>query len=70
MHTAQNNFQETKDEPTDFIALMKEKVASVDPDDILNMEQTLIPFLYHSMRMFEKKGLKMINVRSLTTDTK
>jgi len=40
---------------TGFIALMKTKVTSVDPEDILNMDQTLIPFSYHSMRTLEKK---------------
>jgi len=49
---------------------MKEKVASVDPEDILNMNQTPIPFLYHSTRTLEKKGSKMINVQSSTMDTK
>jgi hypothetical protein len=66
----QKNFQETKDESPDFIALVKEKVASVDPDDILNMDQTPIPFSYHSTRTLEKKVSKTINVWSLTTNTK
>jgi hypothetical protein len=48
---------------------MKEKVTSVDPEDILNMDQTPIPFSYHSMRTLDKKGSKTINVRSSTTDT-
>ena len=49
---------------------MKEKVASVNPEDILNMDQTLILFSYHSTRTLEKKGLKMINVQASTMDTK
>ena len=49
---------------------MKEKVVSVNPDDILNMDQTPILFSYHSTRMLEKKGSKVINVQSLTTYTK
>jgi hypothetical protein len=40
---------------------MKTKVASVDPEDILNMDQTPIRFLYDSMRTLEKKGSKTIN---------
>jgi len=56
--TAQKNFQETKDESMDFIALMKEKVASVDLEDILNMDQTPIPFLYHSIKTLQKRVQK------------
>jgi len=54
----------------DFITLMKEKVAQVNPEDILNMDQTPIPFLFHTTRTLEKKGLKTVNVRASTTDTK
>ena len=49
---------------------MKEKITSVDPEDILNMDQTPITFLYHSIRTLEMKCSKTINVRSSTTDTK
>ena len=69
-HTAQKNFQETKDESVDFIALMKEKVAGVNPEDILNMDQTPIPYSFHTTRTLEKKGSKTVNVRASTTDTK
>ena len=69
-HTTPKNFQETKDKSTNFIALMKAKFTSVDPEDILNMDQTPIPFLYQSTRTLEKKGWKTIHVHSLTMDTK
>jgi hypothetical protein len=42
----------------------------MDPDDIVNMDQTPIPYSYHSNRTLEKKGVKTIHVRSSTTDTK
>lgn len=58
IHTAQKNFQETTDESTNFIVLMKEKVACINTRDVLNMDQTPIPFSYHSTRMLEKKGSK------------
>ena len=49
---------------------MNSKVTSVDSEEILNIDQTPILFLYHSKRMLEKKGSKTINVQSLITDTK
>jgi hypothetical protein len=49
-HTAQTNFMETVEESKHFIAMMKEKVWSIDPDHILNMDHTPIPFLYHWKR--------------------
>jgi len=54
----------------EFIVLMKEKVEQVNPEDILNMDQTPIPFAFHTMRTLEKKGSKTVNVHALTTDTK
>jgi len=49
---------------------MKEKVTSVDPEDILNMDQTPSLFSYHSTRMLERKGSKTVHVWSSTLDTK
>lgn len=43
-HNAQTNPKETKNKSTDFNALMKEKIACVNPEDILNMDQKPIPF--------------------------
>ena len=42
----------------------------MDPDDIINMDLTLIPYSYHSNWTLEKKGTKTIHVHALTTDTK
>jgi hypothetical protein len=47
-HTAQKHFSETEADTQDFIAMMKEKVAGRNPNDILVMDQTPIPFSYHS----------------------
>ena len=69
-HTAQKNFQETKDESLDFIVLMKEKVVRVNPEDILNMDQTPIPFLFHTKKTLKKMGSRTVNVRASATETK
>ena len=69
-HTAQKNFMETAEESKHFIAMMKEKVLSIDPDHILNMDQTPIPFSYHSKKTLHSKGSKTIHVRASTSDTK
>ena len=42
----------------------------MNPDDVLNMDQTPIPFTFPSNHTLEKKGTKMIHVRTSTTDTK
>ena len=49
---------------------MKEKVAGRNPDDILNMDQTPIPFSYHSNKTLNIKGIKTIHAKASTTDTK
>jgi hypothetical protein len=46
-HTAQKNSQETDEESKHFIAFMKDKVAGKDPCDIINMDQTPIPYSFH-----------------------
>ena len=40
------------------------------PDDIVNMDQTPIPYSYHSNQTLEKKGVKTKHVCLSTTDTK
>ena len=69
-HVAQKNHQETEEESSHFIALMKQKLAGMNPDDVINMDQTPIPFTFPSNRTLEKKGTKTIHVRTSTTDTK
>jgi hypothetical protein len=46
-HTEQKNFQESEEESRHFIEMMKEKVAEYDPCDIINMDQSPIPYYYH-----------------------
>jgi hypothetical protein len=42
-HTAQKHFMETEADAKDFIAVMKSKLEGRNLDNILNMDQTLIP---------------------------
>lgn len=42
----------------------------MDPDDVINTDQTLIPYSFPSNRTLEKKGAKTIHVQTLTIDTK
>ena len=66
-HVAQKDHHKTL--PRHFISMMCHKVSGMDPDNVLNMDQTPIPFSYHANRTLEK-GTKTINVRSSTMDTK
>jgi hypothetical protein len=63
MHTAQKNFMEIAEESNHFIAMMKEKVCSIDPDHILNIDKTPIPFLCNSKKMLHTKDSKIITKR-------
>jgi hypothetical protein len=49
---------------------MKTKLAGRDPCDIINMDQTPIPYSFHLNKMLENKGSRSIHVRASTTDTK
>ena len=49
---------------------MKAKLVGKDPCDIINMDQTPIPYSFHSNKMLKNKGARTIHVRALTTDTK
>ena len=69
-HVAQKNYKETEEESSHFMALMRQKVAGMNPDDVINMDQTPIPYTFPSNRTLEKKGTKTIHVRTSTTDTK
>lgn len=69
-HTAQKHFTETTDESKDFISMIRVKVQGRDPDDILNMDQTPIPYSYHSNKTLEAIGSKTVQQRSSTSGTK
>ncbi len=50
--------------------MMGQKLAGHKLNDVLNMDQTPIPFLYHSGKMLDVKGTKTIHARLSTMDTK
>ena len=60
-HVAQKNH---------FLVLIKQKLSGMHPDDMINMDQTPIPFTFPSNRTLEKKSTKTIHVHTSTTDTK
>mgnify|MGYP006205657777 FL=1 len=69
-HVAQKDHRETEEESSYFLTMMRQKVSGMDPGDVLNMDQTPIPYSFPSSRTLEKKGAKTINVRTSRTDTK
>lgn len=69
-HTAQKNSDETQEESRHFIQMMKEKLVYYDPCDVINMDQSPIPYSFHASRTLEMKGTKTVHVRSSTADTK
>ncbi len=69
-HTAQKHFVDTQEESNHFIAMMKEKIMAKNPSHIINMDQTPIPYSFHTNKTLELKGTKTIHVRASTTDTK
>ncbi len=69
-HTAQKHFQETKQESKHFIEFLKGKLVEKDPCDIINMDQTPIPYSFHSNKTLEIKGARKVHVHASTTDTK
>jgi hypothetical protein len=50
--------------------MMRNKVTGMDLDHVINMDQTPIPYSYHSSRTLEKKGVRTVHVQSSTADTK
>jgi hypothetical protein len=59
-HTTQKHFKETEEESNHFIKFMRTKIAGKDPCNIINMDQTPIPFYFHSNKMLETKGTRSI----------
>jgi hypothetical protein len=69
-HVAQKNHEETAQESKDFIAHMGAITARLNPADVLNMDQTPIPYSYHARTTLATKGSKTVHVRASTGDTK
>ena len=49
---------------------MRQKVQNMNPDHVLNMEQTPIPFTYHANCTWSEKGMQTIHIWASTSDTK
>lgn len=60
MHMAQKDNKETEEESSHFVSLLRQTVVEMDPDDISNMEQTLIPYSFHSNCTLDMRGIKTI----------
>ena len=69
-HTAQRNPVETEAASTEFMEFMRRKVENMNPDHVVKMDQTLIPFTFHSNRTWTKRGSRTIHIVGSTSDTK
>ncbi len=54
-HTAQKCHKEMEAASRDFIELMWNKVANMNPDHLLNRDHMPIPFSYHKKFTWEEK---------------
>ncbi len=62
--------EETKAVASEFMEYMRRKVENMCPDHVLNMDQTPIPFSFHSKRTWEKMGARTVHVLASTSETK
>ena len=69
-HFKQKDHKETEEESRHLILMLRNNVAGMDPDYVINMDQTPIPDSYHTLRTLEKKRVNTVHVRSSTADTK
>ncbi len=57
-HTAPKCHRQMEAAARDFMELMRHKVANMNPDHVLNMDQMPIPFSYHDKHTWEEKEVK------------
>ena len=69
-HVAQKSHHETEAASIEFMEFMRRKVANMNPDHVINMDQTPIPFSYHNNRTWNKKGMQTFHMHASTTETK
>ena len=69
-HTAQKHHTQTEDAAKDFIAMMKVKLQGRNLDDVMNMDQTPIPYSYHVSKTLNPKSNTTVQGRSSTSETK
>jgi hypothetical protein len=70
MHTTKKHFLETEANAKDFMVMMRDKIDGRNPDDIINMDRTLVIFSYHSNKMLAIKRTKTIHTRMSMSDMK
>ena len=71
-HESQKAPSETAGLAVDYMASVRPKVVQPNrsQDFILNMDQTPVPFSFHSKRTLEQLGSRTVNIRKSTSDTK
>ena len=69
-HVAQANNKMSEAASREFMEFMRQKVQNMNPDHVLNMDQTPIPFTFHANRTWSEKGMHTIHIRASTLDTK
>ncbi len=69
-NTTQKCHKEMETAARDFMKLMRHKVANMNPDHLLNMDQTPILFSYGNKCTWEEKGLKIVHTQSSNSETK
>ena len=60
-HTTQKCHKEMEAASRDFMELMWQKVANMNTDHVLNMDQMPIPFSYYNKHNWEEKGMKTVH---------
>jgi hypothetical protein len=69
-HMAQKHVHDSEEESKHFIKFMGAKLAGKDPCENIKMNQSPIPYSFHSSKMLETKGTRTIHILASTTDTK
>ena len=64
------NHTDAEEDALHLIMMMREKVALMDRDNIINMDQTPVPYSYHMTRTLAPRDMKTIHVRSSTSNSK
>ena len=67
-HTTQQSPKVMEQAARDFMELMQQKVAQMNPDHVLNMDQMPILFSYHNKCTWDEKGVKTVHTQSSTSD--
>ena len=71
-HESQKDSRVTVAETLDFLECQRPRLIepTIDQDYLINMNQTPVPFTFNSKKTLEIFGMKTINVRKSTNDTK